>query len=155
MGVAEAVPDTAVTVVDLYSGVGLFAGTVARPGRAVTAVEGNPAAVKDGLDAQTMQGLINTAYKLPNYRVISMLKNTSIISVIGYAELLYSAQIIYARTYETIPLLIVASLWCLVLTSVMYVGQYYIERHFAKGALLNLPPTPFQRLKMRFGGQPA
>ena len=86
---------------------------------------------------------------------ISMLKNTSIISVIGYAELLYSAQIIYARTYQTIPLLIVASLWYLILTSFMYIGQYYIERHFAKGALRNLPPTPFQRLKMRFGGQPA
>jgi 23S rRNA (uracil1939-C5)-methyltransferase len=45
--VAAAVPDSAASVVDLYSGVGLFAGTVARPGRAVTAVEGNPAAVKD------------------------------------------------------------------------------------------------------------
>ena len=84
---------------------------------------------------------------------ISMLKNTSIISVIGYAELLYSAQIIYSRTYETIPLLIVASLWYLILTTVMYVGQYYIERHFAKGALRNLPLTPFQKLKMKFGGQ--
>lgn len=45
--VAAAVPDTAAGVVDLYSGVGLLAGAVARPGRAVTAVEGNPAAVKD------------------------------------------------------------------------------------------------------------
>ena len=39
---------------------------------------GNPAAVKDGLDAQTTQGLINTAYKLPNYRVVSILKNTHV-----------------------------------------------------------------------------
>ena len=38
----------------------------------------NPAAVKDGLDAQTMQGLINTAYKLPNFRIASILKNTHI-----------------------------------------------------------------------------
>lgn len=45
--VAAAVPDAAASVVDLYSGVGLLAGAVARPGRAVTAVEGNPAAVKD------------------------------------------------------------------------------------------------------------
>lgn len=45
--VAEAVPDTAETIVDLYSGVGLFAGTIARPGRTVIAVEGNPAAVRD------------------------------------------------------------------------------------------------------------
>src|SRR5712671_1165065 len=38
----------------------------------------NPAAVKDGIDAQTMQGLINTAYKLPNFRVISIIKNTHV-----------------------------------------------------------------------------
>jgi isoquinoline 1-oxidoreductase beta subunit len=38
----------------------------------------NPANVKDGLDPQTMQGLINTAYKLPNYRVVSILKNTHV-----------------------------------------------------------------------------
>ncbi len=86
---------------------------------------------------------------------ISMLKNTSIISVIGYAELLYSAQIIYSRTYETIPLLIVASIWYLILTTVMYVGQYYIERHFAKGAMRNLPPTPLQRLRTKISGVPA
>jgi polar amino acid transport system permease protein len=64
---------------------------------------------------------------------ISMLKNTSLVSVIGYAELLYEAQQIYAATYQTIPLLIVASIWYLVLTSVAYVGQYFIERRFGRG----------------------
>lgn len=43
-----------------------------------SAGSGNPAAVRDGLDAQTTQGLINTAYKLPNYRVVSILKNTHV-----------------------------------------------------------------------------
>jgi isoquinoline 1-oxidoreductase beta subunit len=38
----------------------------------------NPATVRDGLDPQTMQGLINTAYKLPNFRLVSMLKNTHV-----------------------------------------------------------------------------
>jgi isoquinoline 1-oxidoreductase beta subunit len=38
----------------------------------------NPGAVRDGLDQQTMQGLINTAYKLPNYRIVSILKNTHV-----------------------------------------------------------------------------
>jgi polar amino acid transport system permease protein len=64
---------------------------------------------------------------------ISMLKNTSLVSVIGYAELLYEAQQIYAASYQTIPLLIVASIWYLVLTSVSYVGQYFIERRFGRG----------------------
>jgi len=45
--VRAAVPDDAATVVDLYAGVGLFSGVVARRGRRVVAVEGNPAAVKD------------------------------------------------------------------------------------------------------------
>jgi polar amino acid transport system permease protein len=64
---------------------------------------------------------------------ISMLKNTSLVSVIAYTELLYSAQQIYDVTYQTIPLLIVASVWYLVMTSVAYVGQYFIERRFGRG----------------------
>jgi polar amino acid transport system permease protein len=82
---------------------------------------------------------------------ISMLKTTSLASVIAYAELLYTAQIIYARTYQTIPLLIVASLWYLFLTSVLTIGQYYIERYYARGSLRNLPPTPVQRIRKRLG----
>jgi polar amino acid transport system permease protein len=65
--------------------------------------------------------------------VISMLKNTSLASVVAYAELLYSVQLIYSANFRTIPLLIVASIWYLVMTSVLYVGQYFIERHFGRG----------------------
>jgi polar amino acid transport system permease protein len=62
--------------------------------------------------------------------VISMVKNTSLVSVIALAELLYTAQLIYARTYETIPLLIVASLWYLAIVSVLSVGQHFLERKY-------------------------
>lgn len=64
---------------------------------------------------------------------ISMLKNTALVSVIAYTELLYSVQQIYDVTYQTIPLLVVASIWYLVMTSVAYVGQYFIERRFGRG----------------------
>lgn len=64
---------------------------------------------------------------------ISMLKNTSLISVTAYAELLYSAQQIYNVNFQVIPLLIVVSVWYLVLTSVLYVGQYFIERRYGRG----------------------
>jgi polar amino acid transport system permease protein len=64
---------------------------------------------------------------------IAMLKNTSLVSVIAYTELLYSVQQIYAVNYQTIPLLIVAALWYLAMTSVAYVGQYFIERRFGRG----------------------
>lgn len=64
---------------------------------------------------------------------INMLKYTSLVSVIALPELLYSAQIIYSKNFQTIPLLIVASLWYLIVTTILSVGQYYIERHFGRG----------------------
>ncbi|MGI8679187.1 MAG: amino acid ABC transporter permease [Jatrophihabitans sp.] len=80
---------------------------------------------------------------------ISMLKTTALASVIGYAELLYTAQIIYARTFQTIPLLITASIWYLALTSILTVGQFYLERRFARGANRSAPLTPLQRARER------
>jgi polar amino acid transport system permease protein len=77
---------------------------------------------------------------------ISMLKTTSLVSVLSMPDLLYSVQIIYSRTYQTIPLLIVASLWYLILTSVLTTGQYFLERRFARGGTRTLPKTPWQRL---------
>jgi polar amino acid transport system permease protein len=66
-------------------------------------------------------------------QVIGMLKGTSLVSVIAIAELLYSAQIIYSNNYQTIPLLIVASLWYLVMTTVLSVGQHFLERKYGRG----------------------
>ncbi len=65
---------------------------------------------------------------------ISMLKNTALVSVIAYQELLYSVQLIYAATYQQIPLLIVASIWYLIVTTVLSIGQYYVERHFGRAS---------------------
>lgn len=81
---------------------------------------------------------------------IGMLKTTSLVSIVTLPELLYSAQMIYTRTYETIPLLIVASLWYLILTSILTVGQYYIERHFGRGSSKHRPPTAWQRFRKNF-----
>jgi polar amino acid transport system permease protein len=81
---------------------------------------------------------------------ISMLKTSSLASVISVRETLFQAQIIYARTFQTIPLLLVASIWYLIITSILTVGQYYLERYFGKGTSRNLPPTPLQRLKALF-----
>jgi polar amino acid transport system permease protein len=78
---------------------------------------------------------------------ISMLKTTSLVSVIAVTELTYAAQQIYSVNYKTVQLLIVASIWYLVVTSVLSVGQYYLERHFGRGASRELPPTPLQRLR--------
>jgi polar amino acid transport system permease protein len=64
---------------------------------------------------------------------ISMLKNSSLVFVIAVTDLLYSVQLIYSVTYQQIPLLIVASIWYLAATTVLSIGQYYLERHFGRG----------------------
>ena len=64
---------------------------------------------------------------------ISMLKTTSLVVVIGYFELLTSVQRIYSTNFQTIPLLIVAALWYLALTSVLSVGQGFVERRYGRG----------------------
>ena len=75
-------------------------------------------------------------------QTISMLKGTSLVSVISMAELLYSVQLIYNTTFQTIPLLVVASIWYLVLTTVLSVGQYYVERHLARSGARPPPRSP-------------
>lgn len=86
---------------------------------------------------------------------ISMLKTTSLVSVISLEEIFRAGQVIYSRNYQNIPLLIVVSLWYLFFTSVLTIGQYYIERHYARGSNRTLPPTPLQRLRGLFAGKPA
>jgi polar amino acid transport system permease protein len=79
---------------------------------------------------------------------ISMLKTTSLVSVIATQELLYSAQLIYAVNYRQIPLLLVVSIWYLAVTTVLSIGQYYVERRFGRGSARQAPMTPWQRLRM-------
>jgi polar amino acid transport system permease protein len=76
-----------------------------------------------------------------------MLKTSSLASTITVVELLRSAQNIYSRTFQTVPLLMVASFWYLAMTSVLTVGQYYLERRFARGARRQPPPSPIQRIR--------
>jgi len=78
---------------------------------------------------------------------ISMLKTTSLVYVIALADLFTATQNISNANYETVPLLLVASIWYLFFTSVLTVGQFYVERYYARGSSRALPPTPFQRLR--------
>lgn len=74
---------------------------------------------------------------------ISMLKTTSLLSVAAILELFGTAQLIYGSNYKQIPLLVVASIWYLVFTSVMSVGQYFLEKRFGRGT------SPVGRAKQR------
>lgn len=65
-------------------------------------------------------------------QLISMIKATSLVSVIAMADLLYSVQSIYNRTFEIIPMLLVAVLWYLLITSVLNICQSYIEAYYGR-----------------------
>ncbi|MFB7275195.1 amino acid ABC transporter permease [Streptomyces sp. NPDC056244] len=94
---------------------------------------------------QAMRSIVPTAGNM----LIGTLKGTSIVSVLAVQDLLFSVQLIYNRTYQVIPLLMVATLWYIAVTSVLSVGQFYVERYYARGAARELPPTPLQRLRHR------
>jgi polar amino acid transport system permease protein len=78
---------------------------------------------------------------------ISMLKTSSLASIITVSELLLAAQNIYSFNFKTIQLLIVASFWYAVCTSILYVGQYYLERHYGRGSTREQAATPWQRVR--------
>ena len=79
--------------------------------------------------------------------LISMLKSTSLLSVIAVLELYTQASMISAANLKQVELLIVVSAWYLFMTTVLSIPQYYLERRFGRGSSRSLPPTPFQRLR--------
>lgn len=82
---------------------------------------------------------------------ISMLKTTSLVIAIPLStELFFQAQVIGNRLFQPFPMAVMASMWYLALTSVLMVGQFYIERHYAKGSQREVPPTPIQKIRRRF-----
>uniref|UniRef100_UPI003FA6A557 amino acid ABC transporter permease n=1 Tax=Streptomyces sp. IBSBF 2435 TaxID=2903531 RepID=UPI003FA6A557 len=66
--------------------------------------------------------------------LIGMLKATSIVSVIAVQDLLYSTQLIYNQNFLIMPLLLVATIWYVILTTLLSVGQFYVERYYARGS---------------------
>ncbi|MDQ0809680.1 polar amino acid transport system permease protein [Streptomyces sp. B3I7] len=94
---------------------------------------------------QAMRSIVPTAGNM----LIGTLKGTSIVSVLAVHDLLYSVQLVYNQTYQVIPLLMVATLWYIAVTTVLSTGQFYIERYYARGNARALPPTPLGRLWAR------
>jgi polar amino acid transport system permease protein len=64
---------------------------------------------------------------------ISMLKTTSLVSVISIGDMLFAVQVIYSRNFDVIPLLITISIWYLLVTTVLSIGQYFLEKRFTRG----------------------
>ncbi|MFJ9743827.1 ABC transporter permease subunit, partial [Streptomyces sp. NPDC101166] len=78
---------------------------------------------------QAMRGILPNAAN----EVISLFKGTSIVSTMAIAELFYQVQVIYGRNGRVVPMLMVATAWYILLTTVLSVIQFYIERRFARG----------------------
>ncbi|MCX5094409.1 amino acid ABC transporter permease [Streptomyces sp. NBC_00365] len=86
----------------------------------------------------------------PNYvnQLIGLIKGTSLVFYVSLLDLFGSVQSM-GSTYpgDIVPLLLVATAWYLILTSVVSVIQFYVERYYSRGALRSLPPTPLQKVR--------
>lgn len=94
---------------------------------------------------QAMRSILPTAFN----DIIGLAKGTSQVYILALPELFYTIQIIYRRNLEVIPLLMVATVWYLVILTVLSIVQHHIERHYARGALRNPPPSIFTSLYRR------
>ncbi|MEV6735546.1 amino acid ABC transporter permease [Streptomyces sp. NPDC001848] len=79
--------------------------------------------------------------------VINMLKTTSLVAAVQFPELFRYAQDIGQTSGAPVEMYFLAAAWYLIMTSVLSVGQYYIERYYARGSSRQLPPTPWQKVK--------
>ncbi|WP_081087336.1 amino acid ABC transporter permease/ATP-binding protein [Burkholderia pseudomultivorans] len=86
---------------------------------------------------QAMRAILPTAFN----DLISLAKGTSMVYVLAMPELFYTVQVIYRRNLEVIPLLMVATVWYLIILTALSAIQVQIERHYARGALRNPPPS--------------
>ncbi|WP_432026252.1 amino acid ABC transporter permease [Streptomyces sp. 1222.5] len=91
----------------------------------------------------------------PNYvnQLIGLVKSTSLVFYVSLLDLFGSVQSM-GNTYpgDIVPLLLVATVWYLILTSAVSVVQFYVERYYARGATRTLPPTPFQKARAGLTG---
>ncbi|MFS0730325.1 amino acid ABC transporter permease [Curtobacterium sp. 1P10AnD] len=81
-------------------------------------------------------------------QIVGLLKASSLLFYVSLLDLFGVVQNL-SSTYPTdiIPLLVVATIWYLALTSAVSIAQYYVERWTSRGSARALPPTPFQRLR--------
>ncbi|MTD26519.1 amino acid ABC transporter permease [Erwinia sorbitola] len=78
---------------------------------------------------QALRSIIPTGFN----EIISLAKGTAMVYVLAMPELFYTIQMVYNRTQQVIPLLMVAAVWYLLITTVLSVFQHYVERWLARG----------------------
>ncbi|MET9533038.1 MULTISPECIES: amino acid ABC transporter permease [unclassified Streptomyces] len=92
---------------------------------------------------------------VPTYvnQLIGLVKSTSLVFYVSLLDLFGTVQSL-GSTYpgDVVPLLLVATFWYIVLTSAVSVVQFYVERHYSRGALRTVPPTPLQKVRSGIRG---
>ncbi|MGN8116822.1 amino acid ABC transporter permease/ATP-binding protein [Labrys sp. 22185] len=94
---------------------------------------------------QAMRAILPSGFN----EIIGLAKSTSMVYVLALPELFYTVQVIYRRNLEVIPLLMVATVWYLIIMSVLSLIQLRIERHYARGALRTAPASLLERITGR------
>jgi polar amino acid transport system permease protein len=95
---------------------------------------------------QAMRTILPTAFN----DIIGLAKGTANVYILALPELFYTIQVVYHRNLEVIPLLMVATVWYLIILTVLSVVQLQVERHYARGALRQQPQSLWQRARQRW-----
>ena len=157
-GVARLGTDLVIAVAGLSLNAAAFAAEVVRSGLLSVDQGQHEAAAALGLPRvfQFRYIVLPQALRtiVPSYVnvLIDILKGSSLVFYVSLLDLFGQVQSL-GSTYpgDIVPLLVVATVWYVLLTSVISVVQYYVERRFARGAERTLPPTPLQRLRRALG----
>ncbi|WP_379066689.1 ATP-binding cassette domain-containing protein [Mesorhizobium sp. UC22_110] len=99
---------------------------------------------------QAMRAILPSGFN----EIIGLAKSTSMVYVLALPELFYTVQVIYRRNLEVIPLLMVATVWYLVIMSVLSLIQIAIEQYYSKGATRKAPGPVFRRIAAFLSGLP-
>jgi polar amino acid transport system permease protein len=92
---------------------------------------------------QAMRAILPTAFN----DIIGLAKGTSVVYILAMPDLFYTVQIIYHRNLEVIPLLMVATVWYLIILTVLSAIQVHIERYYARGTTREqVVPSPVSAL---------
>ncbi|GAB3680051.1 amino acid ABC transporter permease [Angustibacter aerolatus] len=148
--------DLAIAVVGISLNEAAFAGEIVRAGILSVDQGQHEAASALGLPRryQFRRIMLPQALRsiVPSYvnLLIGLVKGTSLVYYVSLLDLFGTVETM-GSTYpgDIVPLLLVATVWYVVLTSIVSTVQYHVERAYARGAVRTLPPTPLQRL--RFG----
>jgi polar amino acid transport system permease protein len=95
---------------------------------------------------QAMRTILPTAFN----DIIGLAKGTANVYILALPELFYTIQVVYHRNLEVIPLLMVATVWYLIILTVLSTVQVQVERHYARGALRQQPQSLWQRARQRW-----